>query len=94
MHRSILKLRVLGRKNRKNIPHLPGRGSPPRANITGSDKATSVSLVPFISEKAVPHTMSIERSMSAAMNPLSPSVPRPIELLTPGLCGKSKTQRV
>ena len=78
----------------KSIPYLAGRGSPPRANITGSDKATSVSLVPFVSEKAFPHNISIERSISAAMNPLSPPAPRPIVFPTPGLHGKSETQRL
>lgn len=91
MHVYILKLGVAGQGEKngtKNILHLAGRGSPPRANITGSDKATSVSLVPFVSEKAFPHSISIERSMSAAMNPLSPLVPRPIVFPTPGLCGE------
>ena len=58
--------------------YLADRGRPPREVITGSDKATSASFVPFASAKALPHKIRDERSISAAMNPvLSPSIPIP-----------------
>lgn len=58
--------------------YLADRGRPPREVITGSDKATSASFVPFASAKALPHKIRDERSISAATNPvLSPLIPIP-----------------
>lgn len=51
---------------------LADSGRPPRANITGSDKAVNANLVPFISANALPHKISEDRSISAAINPLFP----------------------
>lgn len=51
---------------------LADRGSPPRAEMIGADKAERVSLVPFASAKALPHKTSDELSKSATINPLLP----------------------
>lgn len=65
--------------------YLAHSGRPPRANITGPDKAASASLVTFKSEKALPHKTSDERSISAAINPLFPLDPRSITSPIPEL---------
>ena len=65
--------------------YLADRGRPLRANITGPDKAASASLIPFESEKALPHKTSEERSISAAISPLSPLHSRPTMSPMPGL---------
>lgn len=62
--------------------------------MIGPDKAASASLIPFVSENALPHKMSDDRSISAATNPLFPLDPRPILSPTPGLHGqKSKLEK-
>ena len=59
--------------------------------MIGPDKAASASLIPFVSENALPHKMSDDRSISAATNPLLPL--DPIFFPTPGLHGqKSKLE--
>jgi hypothetical protein len=60
--------------------------------MIGPDKAASASLIPFVSENALPHKMSDDCSISAAMNPLLPLDPT-IFFPTPGLHGqKSKLE--
>lgn len=65
--------------------YLADNGRPPLANITGPDKAASASLVVFESENTLPHKISDERSISAAMNPSFSLDPRPILSPMPGL---------
>lgn len=70
--------------------YLAHRRRPPRAIITGPDKAANASLTPFASEKPLPHKMSEERSISAAINPSFPWARRPTASTTPGLGVKSR----
>lgn len=68
--------------------YLADKGRPPRAEIIGPDKEASASLVPCVSEYALPHKISEERSISAAISPLFPWPPRPIASITPWLHGQ------
>ena len=65
----------------KQLFYPAERGRPPREMIIGSDKAVSASLAPFTSAKALPHKIKDERSVSAAINPLSPLIPRDSPIL-------------
>lgn len=49
--------------------------------IICSDKAVIASLIPFASAKALPHKIRDERSVSAAINPISPLIPRDSPIL-------------
>lgn len=63
------------------IVYLAERGRPPREMIIGSDKADNASLIPFASAIALPHKIRDERSVSAAINPISPLIPRDSPIL-------------
>ena len=65
-----LECNELVQKNKK--VYLADRGRPPRADIIGPDKAASATLVPSISEKALPHKTSDEIPTSPTINPLVP----------------------